>query len=449
MRSIGLLFSTFALTSCLHVPNRVYNPATGPADRSVVSVFSDHDKVDPNCTPSENACMAFLEFDEMGEMWDPAQLQSVLALIKRARSISPHPIVVTFTHGWKNNADDDPAHVNGNVFGFEGVLDYLQHQPDHRYADSPIVGIYIGWRGNLISKYWPVRQQLSYFNRENTAIRIPGASLTAALTQIMKATHEGEEGPRVIMIGHSFGGLLMERALTQAMTDYVLRGGQNRHNVDAAWADLVVFVNSAAAASEGKQTLDMFKSLVRTRSLRYAVTSEAMHAEAAKSPHLSRTSPRPLMLSISSLGDVATRFGLFVGHGPAAINRQMQGGWRTYTQPDIPSVPSQRSYYLSTLAHMEVLQSHLILEDNDQGRSQCGALFTQTPVQISTGQKYLICEKPGRWNDTPYWAMQMPATIVPDHGGIFNKNFLTLLEKFLPSEDEMKDPAAMPHVQIQ
>jgi hypothetical protein len=385
----------------------------------------------------------------MGEMWDPAQLDNALALIKRARSVNPHPIIVTFTHGWKNNADDDPKHVNGNVFGFEGVLDYMQHAPQHRYADSPVVGIYIGWRGNLISKYWPVRQQLSYFNRENTAIRIPGASLTAALTRIMKATHEGGEGPRAIMIGHSFGGLLMERALTQAMTDFVLRGGQGGRGTASAWADLVVFVNSAAAASEGKQTLDMLKSLVRKRGLRYEVTPVAMQAEARNSPSGSRTAQRPLMLSISSLGDLATRFGLFVGHGPSAISRQMQGGWRTYTQPDIPSVPSQRSYYLSTLAHMEVLQSHLIVEDTEQGRSQCGALYSQTPVQINTGQKYLICEKPGRWNDTPYWAMQMPATIVPDHGGIFNKNFLALLEKFLPSEEEMRDPAAMPHVQLQ
>src|SRR5258708_29759466 len=50
------------------------------------------------------------------------------------------------------------------------------------------------------------------------------------------------------MVGHSFGGLILERALTQAMTDFVLRRGSG----DGAWADLIVFVNSAAAASEGR-----------------------------------------------------------------------------------------------------------------------------------------------------------------------------------------------------
>jgi hypothetical protein len=448
-RRITILLSAMALTGCVHVKSRLYNPASGSAVRSVVRVFSDHDSVDPQCEPSGNACLAFLEFDEMGEMWDPAQLDRAIELITRAKRLSPHPIVVTFTHGWKNNANDDPGHVNGNVFGFEGVLDYLEHPPNHRFADSPVVGIYIGWRGNLVPQYWPVRQQLSYFNRENAAIRLPGASLTAALTKIMKETHNGPPGPRVIMVGHSFGGLVMERALTQAMTDYVLRGGQQNGDSQAAWADLVVFVNSAAAASEGKQTLDLLKSMVLTRKLQYSVPPEATRAEAATAPLGARTPQRPLLLSISSLGDIATRFGLVIGHGPSAISRQIQGSWRTYTQPDIASVTSQRSYYLSTLAHMEVLQSHLIVENNEQGRSQCGPLYSLAPLKISTGQEYLICEKPGRWNDTPYWAMQMPATIVPDHSGIFNGNFIALLEKFLPGEQEMRDPALMPRLRLQ
>lgn len=40
--------------------------------------------------------------------------------------------------------------------------------------------------------------------------------------------------------------------------------------------------------------------------------------------------------------------------------------------------------------------------------------------------------------------MQMPTTIVPDHSGIFNENFIRLLEQFMPSQEEMKDPALRP-----
>jgi hypothetical protein len=262
----------------------------------------------------------------------------------------------------------------------------------------------------------------------------------------MQETHRGPAGPRAIMVGHSFGGLVMERALSQAMADYILRGREPDQD-QGAWADLVVFVNSAAAASEGKQTLDLFKQLESTRNYKFVVTPAAAASEKRETPSLARTDRRPMFLSISSLGDTATRFGLVIGHGPSTISRQLKGSWRTYETPDIPSVPSQRTYYLSTTAHMEVLQSHLIVENNPQGLKQCGTLFSPAPVTISTGQQYIICEKPNRWNDTPYWAMEMPATIVPDHSGIFNLNFIALLETFLPSEAEMADPNLMPKPQ--
>jgi hypothetical protein len=45
--------------------------------------------------------------------------------------------------------------------------------------------------------------------------------------------------------------------------------------------------------------------------------------------------------------------------------------------------------------------------------------------------------------------MEMPATIVPDHSGIFNKNFLALLEKFLPTKEEMTNPGDMPQLKQQ
>ena len=221
------------------------------------------------------------------------QLQAALKLIRAAKA-HPHPIIVTFTHGWKNNAlDDRPKNVNGNIYGFEGILNYLKDptQNGGKFGDSPVVGIFIGWRGNLISSRWPVQQQLSYFNREGTAIRIPGASLTSALTEMMEAAHSPmptltDAPPMLVMVGHSFGGLIMERALTQAMADYILRGGPRS---DGPWADLVVFVNSAAAASEGKQLLDLLKS----RQIHYSVNDDAtkIESQAGRTRPPSGTSP--------------------------------------------------------------------------------------------------------------------------------------------------------------
>jgi hypothetical protein len=104
------------------------------------------------------------------EAWDRRQLPEAIAMIERATSLPRPPVVVVFIHGWKNNADRDERHRNGNVVGFEGVLEYLRQSV---YPQSPVIGIYIGWRGDLVPPYWPARRQLSYFNRENAAIPCP------------------------------------------------------------------------------------------------------------------------------------------------------------------------------------------------------------------------------------------------------------------------------------
>jgi hypothetical protein len=460
-----ILLAAIAVCGC-HVKNDLYNPAL-PRDQRARSVFTvetrpaesaqvDKDclqgraacletaHVDPNCQPNLKACLAFIEFDEMGEMWDPAQLEAASGLIGRTKAATatgpdgpgPSPIVVVFIHGWKNNAKTDSERQvrdqdsNGNVVGFEGVLEYLKGS---LYPTHPIVGIYIGWRGDIVSKDWPVSRQLSYFNREATAVRIPGTSMSAALTRVMVDAHRDRADAQVIMVGHSFGGLVLERALSEPMADFVLRscalqpGSLGTENA-FAWANLVVFVNSAAAASEGKQMLDFLKT---------QPNCTMAQPGSAHEPN----SRRPLFLSISSLGDTATRSFVPIGHGPSYLQRQVAGSWRTYESPEPPEIPSQSTYYLNTLAHLGPLQSHVIIDVTKPGTQDCepNELYARVGP-LPNGHTYSVCEKHGRWNDTPYWAMEMPTTIVPDHSGIFNANLVGLLSSFLLTPEEMDRP---------
>jgi hypothetical protein len=253
----------------------------------------------------------------MGELWDPRQLPAALGLIDASKEGQHTPVVATYVHGWKSNADNRSDRLNGqndNIVGFEGVLEYLKA----KYPERPVVGVFVSWRGDLISKYWPLRRQLSYFNRERTAIRIPGVSMTDALTKIMVHARANTPNALVLMIGHSFGALVLERALSQVMTDFVERHKAlaSRSDGDGAWADLTVFVNSAAAATEGKQMLNLLKGF-----------SNLSPAGAAGS-----ATEWPLFLSISSLGDAATRFALPIGHGVPFLGYQFNGSWRKSTR---------------------------------------------------------------------------------------------------------------------
>jgi hypothetical protein len=425
------------LASGCHVSNRLYNVATDPMTgspkaESVVRVTPGAavpDVVDKDCDPKDHVCVAFLEFDDMGESWDKGQLPAALALVERttAAATSQPPIVVVFVHGWKNNASRIPDHRNGNVIGFEGMLQYMQML----YPGTPVTGIYIGWRGDLIPTYWPVRRQLSYFNRERAAIRVPGASMTSAVVEIARRAHRNRPDAYALMIGHSFGALVLERALAQATAEHVLKEQAGSPGsgpaADGGWADLVVFVNSAAAANEGKQMLDLLKRNGTT------VTS-------------SDKSPRPLYLSVSSLGDAATRFALPVGHGPSFLVHKTNGTFRSYAAGDEPQPPvkAQSAYYMSTVAHMQALQSHIIVDgeacrDGQGDLVPFGAAFT-----LPNGKMYRVCEKRARWNDTPYWAMQMPASIVRNHSSIFTQDLVGLLTVFFPTPQEMAAPAIRP-----
>lgn len=407
------------------------------------------------CEPKPGIpCMAFLEFDDFGEMFEPEQLDRATKLIERARTPNKHPVVVTFVHGWKNNADPRrDRNREGNAFGFGQALLPLAR----KYKNTPVIGIYVAWRGELVSKYWPVRRQFSYFNREEAAIRIPGARMTNALARIVRAVHEVDG--YAILVGHSFGGLILERALTQATVDQIQansapapcggvntlaertpNGESNLHGEAKPGADLTVFVNSAAAATEAKQMLDVLKDY-------------KLCGSTANQP---RNPDTALFISISSVSDAATKFAMPIGHGYPFLKYKFNGSLRdndplSHSDEHI----SQGSFYMSTAAHMSILQSHQVVPadasycknakegplSGDVERAKSAWQYFSLP---DTGKCFKIDEKRGAWNDTPYWLMEVPTEIIPDHGTIFTGRFIAMLQNLVPTNDQVEasGPAA-------
>ncbi|MGA8532432.1 MAG: hypothetical protein WB622_22095 [Acidobacteriaceae bacterium] len=453
-------------------------PRTGPA---VTPVKTDQDCI----AATAPICLAFLEIDDMGEFWDKGELDTALSVIRRAnRDGHGDPVVLTFVHGWKNNAAPD----NSNVAGFEVALQDIYARLQGKRS---VIGIYIGWRGNLIRPTWPVAQQMSYYNREAAATRIPSASLSSALTQIAVRTHEN---PRAlaIFIGHSFGGLLLERAISEATASEIAQANLYAQEAAAlpagsaeaaeklrladaapdARGDLVIFINPAGAATEAKPMLDFLTE----NSYRYQpFLARGSSAEAASS---SGAAPddRPLFVSLTSKGDLATKVAVPIGHALPLLRFKMAGSFRdlgsgpdgNYSlscfDPHVPhphwqlktkeegAVP-QSSFYMNTAPHMQVLQSHLMLKaigatqmqvsstgekitiHNPQAIAQCNRdLFNAEHLNIvstfrlaDTQACFAIQERPHRCNGTPYWMMEIDPDVVPDHSTIFTQRFIQFL----------------------
>lgn len=466
-------------------PYRLQQPAIavspqGQNDPSIASAKTDQDCV----AAGAPICLAFVEIDDMGELWDKGELDTALSVIRRANDAAHgDPIVLTFVHGWKNNAAPD----NANVAGFKVALRDIYGALGGK---RPVIGIYIGWRGNLIRPMWPVAQEFSYYNREAAATRIPDASLSSALTQIAMRTHEN---PRAlaIFIGHSFGGLLLERAISEATaseiaqsTIYAREAAQMAAGSAAAAekqrlaaaatdarADLVIFINPAGAASEAKPMLDFLVN----NSYRYQPYAAEGWPSQDTEASGGNAADRPLFVSLTSTGDLATKVAVPIGHALPWLRFKLAGSFRdlgagpagyalSCFDPHEPhphwemktkaegAVP-QSSFYMNTAPHMQILQSHQMLKTisatqmqvastgekitihNPQAIAQCNRdLFNAEHLNIvstfrlaDTQACFAIQERPRRCNGTPYWMMEIDPDVVPDHSTIFTQRFIQFL----------------------
>jgi hypothetical protein len=611
--SLSRLFVTsIALGVCAcQIPNQIYRPVpndpgyapakspSGVMPPSVISVAEAPKLPTPKSSswpphpelPCQmgnlinRPCLAFIEFDDFGEVWQrnpsgrPSQLQRTINLIKAAKEQDPRgqPLILTFVHGWKHNAKEGKtaADEDSNVVALQSVLNELH---DNDYSGHVVIGIYIAWRGGNISPNWPVAQQFSLYDRGAAAHRVGNTSLTEALMEISDTayasgycesrdacgpkcaalpgsagaapsasagsapsgaapsaargsatagaqpstdtdqTNVGECRPLLLFVGHSFGALVLERALLQETiarmeAEYnnatALRA-QHRKQASVAppasaspgepasqslssepsslapssgnseppipispIADLVIYVNSAAAALESKQLLDYLAfSGFTYRPAKIATTGGPANTD------------QPLFLSITSEADLATAVLFKIGFAPPLLYQKLNGSIRSNTpsnrQPPYtracfdptgdPSLSTHRilndvpqsSYYWTTTPHLSANWSHVVTEAQiGPGQSPAdppycvpgsGGNGTYSTCHIGS-YIYTVNSAPGRCNGTPYWVIQVQKELIPDHDTIFTGRLIAFLKAFIPTKQTMEQNArpmlTLPAVAVQ
>lgn len=433
----------------------------------------------------KGACISYIEFDDLGELrlrdgsGAATQVDAAVQLIAAAMQPGSdqektQPIVMVLVHGWKHNAAAGPPE-DANVQGVKDFADMLRdHYPDSHVNDHgdscdegtpgckllrhPVVAVYIGWRGNSVSHYFPVVRQFSYFGREKTAYRVGNTSLTDTLMEISRAARPPASNadpfqPFLLMVGHSFGGLVLERTLAQAFMERLERAG----DANSAFADLVVYVNTAVAATDSKQVIDLL-----------AEDKVQHHSENAANHQR-----YPLFVSISSSDDQATTSGIFIGHGLPALGLKLSGSSRSNVplvcyEPENGIVRtitnfSQADFYLHTAPHFEAMQSHELkqlskADCDDPGVAQKyldrHPLDSFGPTPMIGSSCYVIVPKNTldpkmqnlpRCNGTPYFVMEVPHDIIPDHGTIFTERLFKFLTVFLqPASGTLNKPSSEP-----
>jgi len=207
---------------------------------------SSKSKTDAIIEDNNDYSLAFVEFDDQGSLWDRQQLNKVINRINLEGKKSEGLLLVVFIHGWKHNAKAD----DGNVDDFRKSLSRLAntgHSKNDAYKrveTRNIMGLYVGWRG--LSLYPPVIKEITFWDRKNTAERVGHGAVTEFLIQVENAAKQAKKinkNTDLVVVGHSFGGLILYSALSQIMMERMVESS------DHAFGDLVVMVNPAIEAA--------------------------------------------------------------------------------------------------------------------------------------------------------------------------------------------------------
>ncbi|WP_158937434.1 hypothetical protein [Burkholderia sp. S171] len=211
--------------------------------------------------------------------------------------------VIVFVHGWKHSAQSD----DDNVMKFRRLLERAASDELYQSAKRQVIGIYVGWRG----KPWLVPDpglDLSFWSRKDAASRVSTGSVRELFARLrsmqryfnLQALGEHRRpAMRTLMIGHSFGGLILYAATSGPLIESLtaqsdlaglppLHSGGNESKDRAAEAqaervaDLIVLVNPAFEASR-------FEAL-------YRVANRQQH----------KCYVPPVLVSITSETDLAT-----------------------------------------------------------------------------------------------------------------------------------------------
>jgi hypothetical protein len=336
---------------------------------------------------------SFVEFDGQGDYVNFDQHQHVwekVAELARRQQL----LLVIYCHGWKNNSQ------SYDVVKFCDFLGRLAASSVVANFGYRVHGVYLGWRGNLyrphiekdgpthayaatserfggpvVSSRWSRRfvwtrwlqENLSYWSRrraaEHKVSSVPMARTVYTCASLVKSIDKDKgrnigdlTSSRVLVMGHSFGALMLERALNSTCLDPLIDQWSwfSRPTSEAPSAsahlkplplDFVFFVNSAAPSIYAKAMRDFL----------------AAHQAALARAH-SISALAPIFVSLTSSADSATRY----AH-PAAnlLSRFYPSLRRKYTELiklqgtcDV----NQSWFYRRTPGHQPLLVDHWLEE---------------------------------------------------------------------------------------
>ena len=209
--------------------------------------------------------LAIVEFDDQGRCYDRGQMDAVA---KRLEALAPDAeqpgqdvILVVFVHGWQHDARSD----DDNLTAFRVLLEAKRSStrkidavPRRRAASSP-------WRLCRLARPLGLRPgdvvaDATFWGRQAAGQRVAVGSvreLFGRLRHYRNRQQKSGGNPLLVIVGHSFGGMIVFSALAQSL---IQAASAPVGGVTPEFADLVLLVNPAIEAARYIPIYDLVTS---------------------------------------------------------------------------------------------------------------------------------------------------------------------------------------------
>ena len=382
-----------------------------------------------------NYLLGFVEFDDQGWLWSREQMDTVLREVKKEMGPNQERgvLLLTFVHGWKNNA----AYDNGNVQAFRTNLSFvadLEAKQARSYGVEPrkVVGVFAGWRG-LTLESW-VLKQTTFWGRKRTGHEVGRGALMELLLRLEALVNESKAAAkkspgewavasRLIIVGHSFGAAATYSAVAPVYMERILMSHNGNSNSNGAVArgfgDLVVLVNPAFEAA-------------RFHVLRDAATNAL--------PNVTNKQQLLNLAIFTSKGDTATKnlfpIGRFFSamsqshrtNGQYSANVKAVGHYGKFITHDLLHKPEQYTKRKSNYQR-DPGQSQQIVQQRKADFQSAEKLQNalQGEMEFTSSRLKSRPRKPA----SPFIVAQVDKKLVPDHNKIWNPSFTGFLGEFM------------------
>jgi hypothetical protein len=321
--------------------------------------------------------LAIVEFDDQGRCYDRRQMDAVagwLADFAEEKDV----IIVVFVHGWKHDARG----ADSDLVAFEAVLDQtVRQEADHaagKGAPRPVLGVFVGWRGLSFYDRFGIVDNVTFWDRQQAGRRVAVGSvreLFGRFHRYRKDRKEANGAPLVVIVGHSFGGMIVYSALAQSLIE---AASAPFDQIVPGFADLVLLVNPAVEAARYLPIYDLTK---------------------ARMSQKIGTDQPPVFVCATAQNDWATGFAFPLGNAYSYLSESWLG-------------LHERQAMVNTIGHLPWLKTH------DLAGGGAGSEFTLTEVTPEA-----------KWN--PFWVVQAAPIVINGHNGIFLAPFLEFVAQLV------------------